>query len=112
MKEKIKYLEADNDELKEKYAGIENELEDLKKYIIQEHINDFNKGLRQVVLFCKEVDVVDPRYDINKDVVDECLIDEEKMSLNHAVEELEDVGGDPIVEEETTIHEEANIVVK
>jgi len=46
MKEKIKDLEEDNDEPKEKYTGIDSELEDLKEYIIQEHINGFNKGLR------------------------------------------------------------------
>jgi len=46
MKEKIKDLEANNNELTEKIILIESELEDLKKYIIQDHINDFNKGLR------------------------------------------------------------------
>ena len=45
MKEKIKDLEEDNEELSETYAGIESELEDLKNHEIQEHINNFNKGL-------------------------------------------------------------------
>ena len=31
MKQKIKDLDKDNEELKEKYVGMENELEDLKK---------------------------------------------------------------------------------
>ena len=37
-------LEADYDELKEKYEGVEVELEDLKGCIIQEHINGSRKG--------------------------------------------------------------------
>jgi len=39
-------LEADYDELKEKYNGDVGELDDLKNCIIQEHINGFAKGLR------------------------------------------------------------------
>jgi len=60
MNEKIKNLAEDNEELREKYVGIESELEDLKSHIIQEHINNFNKGLRHAAFFCKELDVVDP----------------------------------------------------
>jgi len=75
--------------LKEKYADIESELENLKKYIIQEHINGFNKGLRHAAFFCKEVDASHPNYDINKDIVDECLVDEEEMSAEQSVEEPE-----------------------
>ena len=89
MKEKIKDLQEDNKELKEKYVDIENELEDLKKYIIQEHINGFNMGLRHAAFFCKEVDASHPNYDINKDIVDECLVDEEEMSAEQSVEEPE-----------------------
>jgi len=46
FKEKVKDLEADNEELKEKYQGIEVvELRDLKKCVVKEHINGFHKGL-------------------------------------------------------------------
>ena len=43
---RIADLEADYDELKEKYEGVEVELKDLKGSIIQEHINGFKKGVR------------------------------------------------------------------
>ncbi|QCD86996.1 hypothetical protein DEO72_LG3g1527 [Vigna unguiculata] len=89
MKEKINDLCEDNKELKEKYADIESELEDLKKYIIQEHINGFNKGLRHTAFFCKEVDASHPNYDINKDIVDGRLVDAEEMSAEQSVEEPE-----------------------
>jgi len=46
LNERITDLEADYDELNEKYEGVEVELEDLKGYIIQEHINGFQKGVR------------------------------------------------------------------
>jgi len=48
-KERVKDLEADIDEWKEKYGGIEVELKDLKKYVVMEHINGFQKGLQQAV---------------------------------------------------------------
>jgi len=51
FKGKITNLEADYDELNEKHEGLEVELEDLKSCIIQEHINGFQKGVRQVAFF-------------------------------------------------------------
>jgi len=68
---RIADLEVDYDKLKEKYEGAEVELEDLKGCIIQEHINEFQKGVRQTTFFCQNVDAVDPRFDVNKDVVDD-----------------------------------------
>jgi len=62
--------------VKEKYDGLEVELEDLKSCVIQEHINDFQKGLRQTTFFYKDVDVNDVKFDVNKDVVDGVLVDE------------------------------------
>ena len=56
------------------------ELEDLKGCIIQEDINEFQKGLRQASFFCKDVDVADMRFDVNKDVVDGQLVNEVKSS--------------------------------
>jgi len=50
LKGNIVDLEANYDELKEKHKGLEAELEDLKDCIIQEHINGFQKGLRQAAL--------------------------------------------------------------
>ena len=46
LNKRIADLEADYDDLKEKYEGAEVELDDLKGCIIQEHINGFQKGLR------------------------------------------------------------------
>ena len=80
FKAKVADLEADYDELKEKHEGLEVELEDLKGCIIQEHINGFQKGLRQASFFCKDKDVADPRFDVNKDVVDGQLVNEVKSS--------------------------------
>jgi len=47
-------LEEDCDDLKEKYDRAIGELDDLKNSIIQEHINGFEKGLRQVAFFMRE----------------------------------------------------------
>ena len=86
FKVKIADLEANYDELKEKHKGLEVELEDLKGCIIQEHINWFQKGLRQAAFFCKDVDVADSRFDVNKDVVDGQLISEVETTLEEEAE--------------------------
>jgi len=70
LNKRIADLEADYDELKEKYDGVEGELDDLNGCIIQEHINGFQKGLRQATFFHQDVDAADLRFDVNKDVVD------------------------------------------
>jgi len=62
------------------------ELEDLKGCIIQEHINGFQKGVRQAAFFCQDIDATDPRFDVNKDVVDDHLINEVE---SHPEEEAE-----------------------
>ena len=80
LNKRISDLKADYDELKEKYDGVEGELDDLKGCIIQEHINGFQKGLRQVAFFHQDVDAVDSRFDVNKDVVDGQLINEDESS--------------------------------
>jgi len=51
LNKRIGELEEDYDELKEKYDGAVGELDDLKNSIIQEHINGFEKGLRQAAFF-------------------------------------------------------------
>ena len=56
------------------------ELDDLKNNIIQEHINGFEKGLRQAAFFHREVDVTDVKFDVNKDVVDGRLVNEDDGS--------------------------------
>ena len=71
-------LEADYDGMKEKHDRLEVEMENLKSCIIQEHINDFQKGLRQAAFFYENVDGNDVRFDVNKDVVDGVLVDEAK----------------------------------
>ena len=76
LKGRIADLYADYDEVKEKHDGMKVEMEDVKSYIIQEHINGFQKGLRQAAFFYKDVDVNDVWFDENKDVVDGVLVDE------------------------------------
>jgi len=102
LKGRIVDVEADYDDIKEKHDGLEGELEDLKSGIIQEHINGFQKGVRQALLFYEIVDVNDVRFDVNKDVVDGVLIDEAESSLERdgekeAVES--DAGGNEVVED-------------
>jgi len=76
LKGRIVDLEADYDELKEKHEGLETELEDPKGCSIREHINGFQKGLRQATFFHKDVDASDVRFDVNKDVIDGQLVSE------------------------------------
>ena len=83
---RIADLEADYDELKEKYEGVEVELEDLKGCIIEEHINGFQKGVRQSAIVCQDIDATDPRFDVNKDVVDDQLVNEVESSPEEEAE--------------------------
>ena len=53
LKGRIADLEADYDDIREKHDGLEGELEDLKSCIIQEHINGFQKGVRQASFFMR-----------------------------------------------------------
>ncbi|QCD89899.1 hypothetical protein DEO72_LG4g851 [Vigna unguiculata] len=68
-KEKEGELEEDYEDLKDKYDGAVGELDDLKNSVIQEHINGFEKGLRQAAFVYKDVDALDSRFDVDKDVV-------------------------------------------
>ena len=74
LNKNIEDLEADYDELKDKYDGVVGELDELKNCIIQEHINDFEKGLRQATFFHQEVDAANSKFDVSKDVVERKLI--------------------------------------
>ena len=87
LNKKIGKWEEDYEELKEKYDGVVGELDKLKNSIIQEHINDFEKGLRQAAFFHQDVDITDSRFDVNKDVVDEKLVQEDEGSADEEVEE-------------------------
>jgi len=103
LKGRIADLEADYDDIKEKHDGLEGELEDLKRCIIQEHINGFQKGVRQASFFYENVDGNDVRFDVNKDVVDGVLIDEAKSSPEGDGEKEAidaDAGGNKVVTEE------------
>jgi len=73
-------LEEDYDDLKEKYDGAVGELDDLKNSIIQDHINGFEKGLRQAAFFHGGIDVMDLKFDVNKDVIDGRLVNEDEGS--------------------------------
>ena len=70
LNKKIGEWEEDYEELKEKYDGAVGELDDLMNSIIQEHINGFEKGLRQAAFFYQDMDETDSKFDVNKDVVD------------------------------------------
>ena len=86
LNKKIEDLEADFDELKEKYDGVVGEPDDLKGCIIQEHINGFQKGLRQTAFFHPDVDATDSKFDVNKDVVDGKLINEDESNPDEEAE--------------------------
>ena len=97
LKKKIEELEEDYDELKDKYDGATVELDDLKNCIIQEHINDFEKGLRQVAFFHQEVDITDSKFDVNKVVIDGKIVKEGESSPDEeeekeAAEEAKEAG--------------------
>ncbi|QCE11051.1 hypothetical protein DEO72_LG10g2284 [Vigna unguiculata] len=87
LNKRIGELEEDYDDLKDKYDGVVGELDDLKNSIIQEHINGFEKGLRQANFFHQGVDVTDSRFDVNKDVVDGKLVQEDEDSGNEEAQE-------------------------
>ena len=74
LNKRIGELEEDYDDLNDKYDEAVGELDDLKNSIIQEHINGFEKGLRQMAFFHQDVDVTDSRFDVNKDVIDGKLV--------------------------------------
>jgi len=86
LNKKIEELEADYDELKEKYDGVVGELDDLKNCIIQEHINGFENGLRRAAFFHQDVDAADSKFDVNKDVIDGKLVKEDESSPEEEVE--------------------------
>ena len=87
LNKRIGELEEDYEELKEKYDGVVGELDDLKNCIIQEHINNFEKGLRQTAFFHQDVDIIDSKFDVNKDVVDGKLVKEDESSADEEAEE-------------------------
>jgi len=87
LNKRIGELEEDYDDLKDKYDGAIGELDDLKNSIIQEHINGFEKGLRQTAFFHQDVDITDSKFDVNKDVVDGKLVREDKSSADEGAEE-------------------------
>jgi len=100
LNKKIEELEEDYDELKDKYDGAIGELDDLKNCIIQEHINDFEKGLRQAAFFHQEVDIADSKFDVNKDVVDGKLVKEDESSPDEEAEKEEAEEEKEVAEEE------------
>ena len=50
----------------------------MKNSVIQEHINGFEKGLRQAAFFHPNVDVSDSRFDVDKDIVGGRLVREDE----------------------------------
>ena len=87
LNKRIGELEEDYDDLKDKYDGAVGELDDLKISIIQEHINGFEKGLRQTAFFHQDVDITDSRFDVNKDVIDGKLVQEDEESGKEEAQE-------------------------
>jgi len=78
LNKRIGEMEEDYEDLKDKYDGAVGELDDLKNSVIQEHINGFEKGLRQAAFFYKDVDALDSRFDVDKDVVGGKLVGEDE----------------------------------
>jgi len=87
LNKRIRELEEEYNDLKDKYDGAVDELDDLKNCIIQEHINEFEKGLCQASFFHQEVDITDSTFDVNKDVIDGKLVKENGSSPDEEVEE-------------------------
>jgi len=87
LNKRIGELEEDYNDLKDKYDGSVGELDDLKNNIIQEHINGFEKGLRQAAFFHQDLDVTDSRFDVNKDVIDGKLVQEDEDNGNEEAQE-------------------------
>ena len=87
LNKRIGELEEDYDDLKDKYDGAVGELDDLKNNIIQEHINGFEKGLRQTAFFHQDVDITDSRFDVNKDVIAGKLVQEDEESGKEEAQE-------------------------
>ena len=87
LNKRIGELEEDYDELKEKYDGAVGELDDLKNCIIQEHINGFEKGLRQAAFFHQDVEITDLKFDVNKDIIDGKFVKEDESSADEEAEE-------------------------
>jgi len=96
LNKRIGELEEDYEDLKDKYDGAVGELDDLKNSVIQEHINGFEKGLRQAAFFHPDVDVLDSRFDVDKDVVGGKLVREDEGDAEEveekAAEEEKDAG--------------------
>ena len=87
LNKRIGELEEYYNELKDKYDGVVGKLDDLKNCNIQEHINDFEKGLRQAAFFHQEVDITDSKFDVNKDVIDGNLLKEDESSVDEEAED-------------------------
>ena len=100
LNKRIGEMEEDYEDLKDKYDGAVGELDDLKNSVIQEHINGFEKGLRQAAFFYNDVDALDSRFDVDKDVVGGKLVGED--------EEVEEGVGSEAPEAE----KEADVTVK
>jgi len=96
LNKRIGELEEDYEDLKDKYDGAVGELDDLKNSVIQEHINGFEKGLRQATFFYQDVDALDSRFDVDKDVVGGKLVREDEGDAEEveekAAEEEKDSG--------------------
>jgi len=103
LNKRIGELEEDYEDLKDKYDGAVEELDDLKNSVIQEHINGFEKGLRQAAFFYQDVDALDSRFDIDKDVVGGKLVREDEGDAEEveekAAEEEKDSGAAVVGEE-------------
>jgi len=101
LNKRIGELEEDYEDLNDKYDVAVGELDDLKNNIIQEHINGFEKGLRQATFFHQDVDVTDSKFDVNKNVVNGKLVKDDEGDD----EEVEDKA----VEEERKVDDVAEV---
>jgi len=50
--------------------------------------------VRQAAFFCQDIDAVDPRFDVNNDVVDNQLVNEVESNPEEGVEKGAAVDGD------------------
>jgi len=69
-----------------------SKIDRLQQAIYSEHVNGFQKALRQVDFLYREVSVIDYRFNVNLDVYDNRMLDVAKIGRLKAVLEVDAVG--------------------
>jgi len=62
----------------------ETEVVTLRRYVISEHVNSFQKALRPTKFLYKEVFISDTCFNVNLDIYDGCMVDVKKIAVAKA----------------------------